>query len=158
MLQVAKSHKEKTGRVLQVDLLAREIKDKVRIVAENSEWIAFVPFAARYPFEIHVLPKRSVPDLVALDETACEAFAPIAKEVLAKLDSVFEMKMAYIAAWHQAPVRVGREFLQLQWQITSVRRAPGKLKYLAGSESAFGSFMMDLSPEQSAKLLRDAKI
>jgi len=158
MLQVAKSHRERTGRVLQSDLLAREIKDGVRIVSENSEWIAFVPFAARYPFEIHVLPKRSVPDLVALDQTACDAFTPIAREVLSKLDSVFDMKMAYIAAWHQAPVRVGREYLQLHWQITSVRRAPGKLKYLAGSESAFGSFMMDLTPEQSAKLLRDAKI
>jgi UDPglucose--hexose-1-phosphate uridylyltransferase len=157
MLQVAKSHKERTGHILQEDLVAREIKDRSRIVAENTEWIAFVPFAARYPFEIHVLPKRSVPDLVTLDESACEAFAPIAKEVLGRLDSVFEMKMAYIAAWHQAPVRVGREILRLQWQITSVRRAPGKLKYLAGSEAAFGSFMMDLAPEQSAKLLRDAK-
>jgi UDPglucose--hexose-1-phosphate uridylyltransferase len=66
--------------------------------------------------------------------------------------------MAYIAAWHQAPVRIGRDVLRLQWQITSVRRAPGKLKYLAGSESAYGSFMMDLTPEQSAKLLRDVKL
>ena len=41
------------------------------------------------------------------------------------------------------------------WQITSVRRAPGKLKYLAGSESAMGAFIMDMRPEQSAAQLRE---
>lgn len=158
MLRVAQAHKERTGRVLMDDIIAREIKDQVRIVAQNEEWIAYVPYASRYPFEIHLAPKRPVPDLAALDERASDLFAPIAKEILLRLDGVFNMKMAYIAAWHQAPVRVGRDLLRLHWQITSVRRAPGKLKYLAGSESAFGSFMMDLWPEQSAQQLRDVRI
>ena len=158
MLAVATAHHKKTGRALLDDVIARELRDQVRIVATNDEWLAYVPYAARYPFEIHVAPKRPVPDLAALDESACAAFAPIAKEVLQRLDGVFDTKMAYIAAWHQAPVRKGRELLRLHWQITSVRRAPGKLKYLAGSESAFGSFMMDVKPEQSAQQLRDVKI
>jgi UDPglucose--hexose-1-phosphate uridylyltransferase len=46
----------------------------------------------------------------------------------------------------------------LHWQITSVRRQPGKLKYLAGSESAMGAFIMDLKPEQSATQLREVKL
>jgi UDPglucose--hexose-1-phosphate uridylyltransferase len=158
MLAVATAHKKRTGRVLIDDVVARELSDKVRIVAENHEWVAYVPYAARYPFEIHVAPKRSVCDLAELDEKACETFPTIAKEVLQRLDGVFDMKMAYIAAWHQAPVRVGRDVLRLHWQITSVRRAPGKLKYLAGSESAFGAFMMDVWPEQSAQQLRDVRI
>lgn len=158
MLEVADAHLARTGRALFDDVLTREIDEKVRIVAENKEWIAFVPFAARYPFEIHVAPKRPVADLSELDESACDSFPAIAKEVLNRLDGVFDTKMAYIAAWHQAPVRSGRSSLRLHWQITSVRRAPGKLKYLAGSESAFGSFMMDLKPEQSAQQLRDVKI
>jgi UDPglucose--hexose-1-phosphate uridylyltransferase len=158
MLAAAEKHFEKSGRVLLDDVIAREIQDEVRIVAQNDEWIAYVPYAARYPFEIHIAPKRPVPDLVALDEIVCDQFAPIAKEVLQRLDGVFDTKMAYIAAWHQAPVRQGRNLLRLHWQITSIRRAPGKLKYLAGSESAFGSFMMDVRPEQSAQQLRDVKI
>ena len=158
MLEVAKKHRDKTGRVLLDDLVAREIKDEVRIVARSADWVAFVPYAARYPFEIHVAPIRPVPDLAALDDDACESFPEIAKEVLLRLDGVFDTKMAYIAAWHQAPVRIGRDDLRLHWQITSVRRAPGKLKYLAGSESAFGAFMMDLQPEQSAQQLRDVRI
>jgi UDPglucose--hexose-1-phosphate uridylyltransferase len=140
------------------DIVARELKDDVRIVAKNSEWVAYVPYASRYPFEIHIAPLRSVPDFVALDEAASEAFAPIAKEVLQRLDGVFGVTMPYIASWHQAPVREGRDVMRLHWQIQSVRRAPGKLKYLAGSESAFGAFMMDLKPEQSAQQLRDVTI
>ena len=158
MMSAAQSHFERTGRVLLDDIIAREVEDKVRIVCENEEWIAYVPYAARYPFEIHVAPKRPVPDLAALDELACDTYAPIAKEVLQRLDGVFDMKMAYIASWHQAPVRKARDVMRLHWQITSVRRAPGKLKYLAGSESAFGAFMMDLWPEQSAQQLRDVRI
>ena len=158
MLDVAQAHHKKTGRVLLDDIVAREIKDEVRIVAENSEWVAYVPYASRYPFEIHVAPRRSVPDFVALDEAASESFAPIAKEVLQRLDGVFGVTMPYIASWHQAPVRQGRDFLRLHWQIQSIRRAPGKLKYLAGSESAFGAFMMDLKPEQSAQQLREVTL
>lgn len=158
MLSVARAHHAKTGRVLLDDIVARELKDEVRIVAKNSEWVAYVPYASRYPFEIHVAPLRSVPDFVALDESASEAFAPIAKEVLQRLDGVFGVTMPYIASWHQAPVREGRDVMRLHWQIQSVRRAPGKLKYLAGSESAFGAFMMDLKPEQSAQQLREVNL
>jgi UDPglucose--hexose-1-phosphate uridylyltransferase len=158
MLDVARNHYSHTGRVLLDDIIARELADEVRIIAQNSEWVAYVPYASRYPFEIHVAPRRSVADFVALDESASEAFAAIAKEVLQRLDGVFGVTMPYIASWHQAPVREGREVMRLHWQIQSIRRAPGKLKYLAGSESAFGAFMMDLKPEQSAQQLREVKL
>jgi UDPglucose--hexose-1-phosphate uridylyltransferase len=96
--------------------------------------------------------------LAELSEEAADAFPAIAKEVLLRLDGVFGMQMAYIASWHQAPVRIGRHLLGLHWQIASVRRAPGKLKYLSGSESAMGAFIMDLKPEQSAEQLRDVQL
>lgn len=158
MLEVAKKHKERTGKVLFDEIVAREIRDEERIVAENKHWVAYVPYAARYSFEIHVAPKISVADLSELTPEVADSYPAIAKEVLQRLDGVFDIPMAYIAAWHQAPVREGREVLRLHWQITSVRRAPGKLKYLAGSESSMGAFIMDLRPEQSAAQLREVKL
>jgi UDPglucose--hexose-1-phosphate uridylyltransferase len=158
MLAAAQEHKDRTGRVLLDDVVAREIKDGDRIIARNEQWIAYVPYAARYPFEIHVAPINPVADLAELDDAASAAFPEIALEVLNRLDGVFGIEMAYIAAWHQAPVRVGRDLMRLHWQITSVRRQPGKLKYLAGSESAMGAFIMDLKPEQSATQLREVKL
>ena len=158
MLAVAEEHKKRTGRVLMDDIIAREIRDEVRIVAKNSEWISYVPYASRYPFEIHIAPLRPVADLAALDDAAADAYPAIAKETFKRLDGVFGIKMAYIAAWHQAPVRAGRDSLRLHLQICSVRRQPGKLKYLAGSESAMGAFIMDMKPEQSAQQLREVKL
>ena len=158
MLSVADAHFAKHSRPLLTDIIARELKDEVRIVAQNSEWIAYVPFASRYPFEIHIAPKKFVPDLAELSDEAADAFGAVAKEALQRLDGVFGIEMAYMASWHQAPVQVGRDVLGLHMQITSIRRAPGKLKYLAGSESAMQAFIMDMKPEQSAAQLRDVKI
>jgi UDPglucose--hexose-1-phosphate uridylyltransferase len=158
MLEVARAHHQKTGRVLFDDVVARELRDQVRIIARNEHWIAYTPYASRYPFEIHVTPLVPVADLTELAPAACDSFPSIAIEVMQRLDGVFGIDMAYIAAWHQAPVREGRDLLRLHWQITSVRRAPGKLKYLAGSESAMGAFIMDMKPEQSAQQLKDVKL
>ena len=155
MMAAAQLHFDNTGRILFDDVVAREIKDGVRVIARNEHWIAFVPYAARYPFEIHIAPLHPVADLTGLLPAACDSFPSIALEVMNRLDGVFGIEMAYIAAWHQAPVRAGRDIMRLHWQITSVRRAPAKLKYLAGSESAMGAFIMDMRPEQSAQQLRD---
>ena len=158
MLAAANSHLKKTGRVLLDDVVARELKDSKRVIAQNSEWVAYVPFAARYPFEIHLAPKKSVPDLAALSDLQSDTFPEIAKEVLLRLDGVFGIEMAYIAGWYQAPVLIGRDSMRLHWQIVSVRRQPGKLKYLSGSESGMGAFIMDLPPEQSAEQLKNVKL
>jgi UDPglucose--hexose-1-phosphate uridylyltransferase len=155
MLAAANNYKHETGKILFDEIVAREIRDEERIVARNDNWIAYVPYAARYPFEIHVTPLNPVADLTELTDKDRASFAPIALEVMKRLDGVFGIEMAYIAAWHQAPVKIGRDVMRLHWQITSVRRAPGKLKYLAGSESAMGAFIMDMRPEQSAMQLRE---
>ncbi|MEJ0014096.1 MAG: hypothetical protein WDN07_00355 [Actinomycetota bacterium] len=93
---------------LLTTIINRELQDQIRIITQNEHWIAYVPYAARYPFEIHIAPKKFVPDLAELTDEVADAFPVIAKEVLLRLDGVFGIEMAYIAAWHQAPVRVGR--------------------------------------------------
>lgn len=158
MLAVATEHHARTGRVLMDDIVARELNERVRVVAENEHWVGFVPFASRYPFEIHVAPKERVPDFTELSDEQADSFPEIAKEVLARLDGVFTMPMPYMASWHQAPTKIGRDLLGLHWQITSVRRTPDKLKYLAGSESAMGAFVMDMAAEQSADQLKAVQL
>jgi UDPglucose--hexose-1-phosphate uridylyltransferase len=140
---------------LFADVLAAERSDGSRIVAENDCWTAFVPATARWPFEIHLYPSRQVPDIPALSNAEREAFGPLYLEVLRRLDGLFGLPMPYIAAWHQAPVRVDRDLAYLHLQLFSTRRAPGKLKYLAGSESGMGVFVNDVRPEQAATMLRE---
>jgi UDPglucose--hexose-1-phosphate uridylyltransferase len=65
--------------------------------------------------------------------------------------------MPYISSWNQAPAGRGREDWWLHLQLFSLRRAPGKLKYLAGSESGMGAFITDTVPEDVAEQLRNVK-
>jgi len=156
MLAAAGRHAERTGgRSLYADVLAAERAAGVRVVAGNEHWTAYVPAAARWPFEVHVAPHRrlaGIPDLSAVER---DAFAPVYLEVLRRFDGLFDRPMPYIAAWHQAPVRADPRLAYLHVQLFSIRRAADKLKYLAGSESAMGVFINDIGPEQAAELLRN---
>ncbi|MEV0393390.1 galactose-1-phosphate uridylyltransferase [Polymorphospora rubra] len=155
MTAAARRHAERTGgRNLFADVLAAERAAGDRVVAANAHWTAYVPAAARWPFEVHVAPHRQVPDLPALDDAERAAFGPLYLDLLRRFDRLFDKPMPYISAWHQAPVRVDRELGYLHLQLFSVRRAVDKLKYLAGSESAMGVFINDIRPEQAAAMLR----
>jgi UDPglucose--hexose-1-phosphate uridylyltransferase len=155
-LAVARRHREETGRNVYADLLAAERAAGVRVVAEDDLWTAFVPAAARWPYEIHVAPHRQVSDLTELTDDERRAGARLWLSAVRALDGLFGVPMPYVAAWHQAPVHTDRDLGYLRLQIHSVRRAPGKLKYLAGSESAMGAFINDVPPEQAAAALRTA--
>lgn len=63
-----------------------------------------------------------------------------------------------LAAWHQAPVadEAARGVFAAHLQVLSIRRAPGKLKYLAGTESGMGVWINDIVPEEAAQRLREA--
>jgi UDPglucose--hexose-1-phosphate uridylyltransferase len=140
------------------DLVAAELRAGTRIVARNEHWIAFVPEAARWPYEVRIFPADRVPDLPALGEAAREAFGPLYLDVLRRFDGLFGGPAPYIAAWFQAPVRdeAARGVFAAHLQVLSIRRAPGKLKYLAGTESGMGVWINDIVPEQAAQELREA--
>lgn len=157
LLAAARRHAEATGgRNLYADVLAAERASGERVVVSNELWTAYVPAAARWPYEVHLAPHRQVPDLAALDDAERDAFGPLYLDVLARFDRLFASPQGtpYIAAWHQAPVHVDRELGYLHLQVFTIRRAVDKLKYLAGSESAMGVFINDVRPEQAAAQLR----
>ncbi len=156
MLDVARAHREATGRDLFTDVLAAEERAETRIVAGRNHWTAFVPESARWPVEVHLYPHRSIPDLAALDDVERDELADLQRDMFGRVARLFGRPMPYIAAWHQAPVRVGRDLLRLHLRLFSMQRAPDRLKFLAGSESAMGVFINDLVPEETAQRLRDA--
>ena len=127
-----------------------------RVVLRGEYWTAFVPFAARWPLELHVLPHRHIADLAALDDAERDELAPFYLRLLRGIDAMYDTPTPYIAAWHQAPVRAGRHAVRLNLQITSPRRAADRLKYLAGSEAAMGAWIGDVPPETAADRLREA--
>jgi UDPglucose--hexose-1-phosphate uridylyltransferase len=159
MAAQAQAHRARTGRNLFGDLVAAEQAAGTRIVARNEEWTAFVPPAARWPYEVLIFPARRVPDLAALQEPARASFGNLYLEVLRRFDRLFGAPAPYIAAWHQAPVsdQAARREFGLHLQVLTVRRAPGKLKYLAGTESGMAVWVNDIVPETAARRLREAQ-
>ncbi|MFB8386734.1 galactose-1-phosphate uridylyltransferase [Microbacterium sp. NPDC055910] len=127
-----------------------------RVVLAGEHWTAFVPFAARWPLEVHLLPHRHVADFAETNEAERDELAPLYLRLLRGVDALYATPTPYIAAWHQAPVREGRDTVRLHLQLTSPRRAADKLKYLAGSEAAMGAWIGDIPPETAAERLREA--
>jgi UDPglucose--hexose-1-phosphate uridylyltransferase len=155
MLTMSTGYRWRTGRNLSDDLLAAERSDGSRVVADGEHWTAFVPHAAHWPYEVHLYPHVRVPDLAALPEAAKNEFCELYLDLLGRFDRLFDTPAPYISGWHQAPVRQGRDEFALHLELFSIRRAPGKLKYLAGSESGMGAFLNDVSPEAAAQRLRE---
>ena len=154
MLGSARGHRERTWRNLFADVLAAELVDGSRVVHETEHWVAFVPAAARWPVEVHLYPRRQVPDLDALTGAERDDLAAAYRRLLQTLDGLYAAPLPYIAAWHQAPARIDRELAYLHLELFSVKRAEHKLKYLAGSESGMGVWVNDVTPEHIADRLR----
>jgi UDPglucose--hexose-1-phosphate uridylyltransferase len=157
MLRQARSHRRGEDHDLLGDLLAAEIASGTRIVARGSSWTAYVPVAARWPVDVRVVPHRNVPDLAALNDDERDELAVVYPELLRRFDAFYPRvaKVPYIAAWHQAPVGEGRDLCRLHLHLFSIMRAPRKLKYLAGSESAMGAWVNDTTPERIAARLQE---
>ncbi|MFP1629058.1 galactose-1-phosphate uridylyltransferase [Streptomyces sp. 5K101] len=159
MLRSAAEHRATTGRNLFDDVVARELDEAVRVVLAGAHWVAFVPYAAHWPYEVHLYPKRRVSDLRGLDEAARTEFPQVYLELLRRFDRIFgpgEPPTPYISAWHQAPFTAdGRDDFALHLELFTVRRTSGKLKFLAGSESGMSVFINDVPPEAAAERLRE---
>ncbi|MBB5938304.1 galactose-1-phosphate uridylyltransferase [Streptomyces zagrosensis] len=160
MLESLAAHRERTaGRNLFDDVVADEVADGRRIVVDAEHWTAFVPYAAHWPYEVHLYPKRRVPDMRALDEPARAEFPRVYLELLRRFDRIFgpdEPPTPYISAWHQAPFRTpDRADFALHLELFTIRRTSGKLKFLAGSESGMNVFINDVPPEDAAQRLRE---
>ncbi|GAA4913950.1 galactose-1-phosphate uridylyltransferase [Streptomonospora salina] len=166
MREAAGKHRAATGANLFDTVVADERRAGSRVVAEGEHWTAFVPAAARWPYEVRLFPLRRVPTLDRLDDDQRDELAGIYLDLLGAFDGLFPQPAGgtdpptpYISAWHQAPVDADGtpdpEF-GLHLQLFTLRRAPGKLKYLAGSESGMAAWINDVAPEDAAERIRAA--
>ena len=122
-----------------------------RVVASAPHWLAFVPPYARYPFEVHVYPKRHISSIFDLarpsDETA--ELAALLPRVIRTYNRAYQAPMPYMLAIHQ----LADERFHLHLELLPVGREPGKLKLAASSEMAWGFWLNDSLPEETAREL-----
>lgn len=146
-----------TGRGLFADIIAAEQADGRRILFEDERAIAFVPYFARYAYEVYVAPKRAAPHCSGLTDAEVDSLALALKSVTVRLDNLWRQPFPYVMPLHQAPTDGGdyRDFHFFIGFLPPLRR-PSVLKYLAGPEIGGGNFLSDTSPEDKAAELRAA--
>jgi UDPglucose--hexose-1-phosphate uridylyltransferase len=148
-------------------LLAREQDAGTRVVYETEQIVIYVPYAARWAFEAHVVVRAHRPSLADCDPQELRALAAALQALQRGYDALFERPFPYVMAVHQAPTtataaatvavgRAGSAGGHLHAEFYPPLRTADKLKYLAGSEQGAGTFISDTLPEESAATLREA--
>ena len=156
MRAVAAAHHAAHGRCLGCHILDDELRDGRRVVSADDDAVAYVPRAARWPNQVHVVPRRHAASLAALRPADRLALVRLQAEVLARLDALFGRPVPTMAGWFPAPRDADPAAHHLRLEIVSPQRAAGKLKHLAGSESFMGAFVGDVLPEDAAGRIRSA--
>ncbi len=148
-------HFERTGRGLFEDIIETEAEGGRRIIAGNEHAIAFVPWFARFPYELYVAPRGRFPSLDRIDDDCMTGLAAVLSEALVRLDNLWQQSFPYMLVVHQAPCD-GRDTsaYHCHMQVHPPLRAPGLQKFLAGVETGGGHFLNDTDPNEKAAELR----
>jgi UDPglucose--hexose-1-phosphate uridylyltransferase len=153
-LAAARAHRRTHKRCLFCDILKKERRSGKRIIAENDAFTAFIPFYARWPFEVHIFSRRHFGTLEALRPSEERSLAEILKWVTLKYDNLYQMSFPYMMVLHQAPTRRQYPFFHFHIEFYPPHRSKDKLKYLASVESGAGTFLNDSLAEEKAAELR----
>ena len=137
-------------------------QDKQRVVYENEGVVAYIPYAARWPYEVHVTMREHRPSLLDCAPVELRMLADGLQTVARGYDALFDRPFPYVMVVHQAPTdhasrraaAAGGGHLHVEFY--PPLRTAEKLKYLAGSEQGAGTFISDVLPEESAAKLREA--
>jgi len=160
-LRAERAHLDKTGRNLFDDWLQEEgvLAGKgEREVYRNDRFVALVPFFARYPYEVHIVPFGHLGSFSDMAPADLDALAQILLNTARRYDLLFGFSMPYIMAIHQRPTVPGYDFNRFHVEFYPPFRSEGKLKYLAGSEAGAGVFINDTLPEETANRLRGIEV
>ncbi len=153
--RVSRDYLREHGRTLFGDVIAAEQQEGTRILYENETAIAFLPYFARYAYEVYVAPKATRASLTDLSPAEAADFALALRNVTVRFDNLWRMPFPYVLALHQAPTD-GGDYAGFHFhaEFHPPLRKPDLLKYLAGPEIGGGNFVSDTTPEEKATELR----
>jgi UDPglucose--hexose-1-phosphate uridylyltransferase len=157
-VESAESHYREKNECIFCRVLKKERESGERIIWEDDHFVAFVPFYARFPYEVHLYPKRHFPTIKSLKRREYSSLASAIKTVLNKYRNLFPIDdFPYISSFHQAPVDGrDRSYYHFHLEFYSLQRGENKIKYRAGVETGTDAFISSLSPEKMAKDLKES--
>lgn len=154
-LNASAKYYQQTNQCLFCASLEEEYRDGRRIVFEGERFVAFIPFFARYPYEVYLAPKKHQASMNEFSPEDLNDLALTLKGLLVKYDLLFNLSFPYIMVIHQAPTD-GKDYpdYHFHFEFYPPLRTASKVKYLAGCESGAGNFINDTLAEEKAAELR----
>ena len=140
-------------RCIYCDIIHQELRDRKRVVFESDNYVAIEPFAARFPFETWILPKRHQSHFENESSGSLKSLSPTFLEVLRRLDAALD-RPPYNYFLHTAPVNKFDQPESYHWHLEIVP----KLTKVAGFEWGSGFFINPTPPEEAAEYLRQIRI
>ena len=142
------------GRALLQDYAEEEASRRERIVAENDDWLAVVPYWAAWPFETLLLPKGDIRRITDLNDGQRRTLAQILKQLTTRYDNLFQTSFPYSMGWHSAPFDGGEH---PEWRLHAhfyppLLRSATVRKFMVGYEM-LAEAQRDLTSEQAAERL-----
>lgn len=156
-LQGTSRYYDQKGNCVYCAIIEQEKKHKVRIVSENEGFIAFTFYAARFPFEVWILPKKHQAYFNQIEENQMKKLAEILKDILVRLDiKLNDPPVNYFI--HTAPHKYAKKPIFDQEKLDKfyhwhIEIAPRVSKF-GGFELGSGTIIDVVSPEKSAEFLR----
>lgn len=142
-------HRAETGRCLGCDIDQADSAATERVLAATGSFLVAVPFAARWPYEVHVRARRhGLRRLGDLQPGEALDLARALRDVVLRYDGLFGFELPYMMVAHEAPA--GAEDWHLSFEFFPPHRGADKLKIRASVETATGLFINDMLPESSA--------
>ena len=146
----ARRHYKAKERCVFCDIVRQEIAAGRRVIHENSDVVAIAPYAPRFPFETWLVPKSHGARFEDAPRQVYESLARMLKTVLTRMDQVLETP-PYNLIIHSSPFseETGEVY---HWHLELMPR----LTKVAGFEWGTGFYINPTSPEEAARVLRDA--
>ncbi len=138
------------------DMIRQELGTAQRIILDEEGFVALVPFASRFPFEVWVMPIEHSPDFYTMNDKQIANLSKVMKKVLLKM-KVLLGNPSYNYIIHSAPFRrpypgywatINEDY---HWHIEIIPR----LTQVAGFEWGTGFYICPLLPEEAARYLRE---
>ena len=146
---------ERLGGCATCALGERERADGARVVLDGEAVCAYVPYAARWPYEVHIVVRAHRPSLLECSAAELHDLARALQAVGRGYDRLFDRPFPYVMVVHQAPSD-GRGDGHVHVEFYPPLRTADRLKFIAGSEQGAGTFIQDTLPEETAAALRAA--
>jgi UDPglucose--hexose-1-phosphate uridylyltransferase len=156
-LSAAADYHASRRECLYCRLLQEELTEQRRIVKENASFVAFVPYAARFPAEMQICARRHLGGLPDLRENEAADLAALIKVVRMKYDNLFGFPLPLMMILRHPPAKGEHPYSHFHIDFYPIQRSATKLKFLAGVETGAGVFLNDTVAEEKARELRETE-